>query len=294
MPNIVPINQEEAPTIESTATPEVRAAAEKIGWIPPERFRGDLERFVDADIYIERGETVLPIVKAQNLKLQGKLDGLETEAAATKAALAAAQTKIEEIEERHSVDKQKAVAAAKVEVKAALAVASAAGDHEAMAELTGDLVELSTPEPKPEPKVEPAVEPKAPAYQPNPSMVAWNEANPWFGTDRVKTAVALAVADELREAGETAVDGAFFDLVTIQVEKRLGAPPPRTDKVEGAPNGSGGDARIHAAGSSSYASLPADAKAACDADARKFVGEDKKYKTSAEWQARYAELYFQE
>lgn len=289
---IVPIKKEEPPIIESTATPEVQAAAEKLGWIPASRFRGDPERFVDAELYIERGEIVLPIVKDQNKKLQVKLEGLEAESAQTKAALTAAQTKIDEIEERHSVDKQKAVEAAIVEVKAALAVASAAGDHEAIAELTGDLVELSTVEPepaKPEPKVDPP-----PVYQPDPSMVSWNEANPWFGTDRRKTALALAIADELREAGEQAINGPFFDLVTIEVDKVFGAPAPIPGKVEGALNGSGGDARVSAAGSSSYASLPTEAKAACMADAKKFVGEGKKYKTDAEWQTRFAEIYNQE
>ena len=290
MNDIVPLNQE-PPTIESTATPEQQAAAEAIGWIPPSRFRGDPERFTDADVYIERGETVLPIVKKHNKDLQTKIDGLEADAAETKTALTAALSTIDEIEERHAVDTQKAIENAKEETKAALAAANAAGDHEAVAELTNNLVELNTPEPevKPEPK---AAEP-AP-FTPAPSMVAWNEANPWFGVDRRKTALALAVADELREGGETAVDGAFFDLVGAEVDKVFGAPAPRVDKVEGGANGSGVDTRVRAAGSSSYNAMPAEAKAACMADAKKFVGEGKRYKTEAEWQSRYAELYFQE
>ena len=290
MNEIVRINQEEAPTIESAATPEMQAEAEAMGWIPPSRFRGDIERFVDADTYIERGETVLPIVKAQNAKLQTKLSGVEAEAAETKAALRAAQIKIDEIEERHAVDKQKAIAEAKADVKAALAAASEAGDHEAVAELTSNLVELNRPEEVVKPKAPEA----PPPYRPDPSMVAWNEANPWFGTDRRKTAMALAVADELREKGETAINGPFFDLITAEVNKVFGTSAPIPGKVEGGANGSGGDARVHAAGRTTYNSLPAEAKAACQADAKKFVGEGKRYKTIADWQSRYAELYFQE
>jgi hypothetical protein len=40
--------------------------------------------------------------------------------------------------------------------------------------------------------------------------------------------------------------------------------------------------------------MPSDARAACDADAKRFVGADKRYKTQAEWRTRYAEIYFGE
>ena len=75
--------------------------------------------------------------------------------------------------------------------------------------------------------------------------------------------------------------------------KELGeSAAPRGDKVEGARNGSGDEPR--SGGRKSYAALPADAKVACDAEARRFVGEGKKYKSAADWRARYAEIYFGE
>ena len=80
----------ETPAVESAQPPEVQAQAEKMGWIPPSRFRGDPERFVDADVYIERGETVLPIVKEQNKRLHAEVEGLRAESAKTAAALKAA------------------------------------------------------------------------------------------------------------------------------------------------------------------------------------------------------------
>jgi len=36
--------------VESVQPPEVQARAEELGWIPPSRFHGDPERFVDADV----------------------------------------------------------------------------------------------------------------------------------------------------------------------------------------------------------------------------------------------------
>ena len=280
--------------VESQATPEVQKEAEAMGWIPAARFRGDPERFVDADEYIKRGETVLPIVKEQNKRLHSEVAELRTKSAAQEAALAAATKAIEEIEERHSVETTKAVAAAKAQVKAQLAAASEAGDHEAVAELTERMVDLNTAAEKPAEKKPAAAVVKPDVYAPPPELAAWNERNPWFGTNKRKTALALGIAQELREAGETSVGETFFDKVTAEVNKELGIAEPRGDKVEGGRNGSGDDARQGAKGGKSFASLPADARAACDADAKRFVGEGKKYKTQNEWRNRYAEIYFQE
>lgn len=289
---LVPLSERE-PTLESKATPERQAEAMKLGWISPERFRGDPERYIDAEEYIERGEIVTPIVKARNAELRAKLTGLETESSQTKEALAAALTKIDEIEVRHSVDRQKAVALAKAETKAELAAASAAGDHEGMADLTERMVELNAEEAvevKPVEKV-PA---KPVAFQVPPELAAWNIRNAWFGPDKRKTAMAVVIAGELRDAGETVLGEAFFDLVTVEVERAFGAPAPVPNKVEGARNGTDGDARVGARGGTAYSDLPADAKAVCAADVKRFVGEGKKYKTAEEWQADYARIYFEE
>jgi hypothetical protein len=275
--------------VQSAVAPEVQQAAEKMGWIPPSRFRGDPERFVDADIYIKRGEEVLPIVKEQNKRLHNELDALKVESSKTQAALKAATDAIAQIEERHTVDTQKAVEAARRQVKAQLSAASEAGDHDGVAELTDQLTQLNVVAPVK--AAEPARQEPA-AFVPPPELQEWNAENPWFGTNKRKTALALAVAQELREAGETAVGRPFFEKVAAEVDKELGVQQPRGDKVEGARNG--GDGAPRGSNGKGYASLPADAKQACDAEARRFAGEGKKYKTVNDWRARYAEIYFAE
>lgn len=278
--------------VESTATPEVQAEAEALGWIPPARFKGDPERFIDAEDYIRRGEEVLPIVRQQNKKLKAELEEVRAQAKANADALKAAQDAIEQIEERHSVETQKAVERARDQLKEQLAQASEAGDHEALAELTDRLTKLNAAEkaaPPEEKKAAPAAAP--PKFTPPPELAEWNEENPWFGTDKRKTALALAIAQELREGGESSTGRRFFDKVKATLEADYPAAEPPGGKVEGARNGSSDTpARV---GKKSYASLPADAKAACDADARQFVGPAKRYKTVEEWRARYAELYYE-
>lgn len=275
---------------QSTASAEVQERAEKMGWIPPARFKGDPERFIDADEYIERGETVLPIVKEHNRRLEAELAQVRQDAAATAAALKAAQLAIEQIEERHTVATQKAVENARAQVKAQLAAASEAGDYEGVAELTDQLTQLKTAEAVAKAEPVQAPPPAPAAFVPPPEMVEWNNENPWFGKDKRKTALALGIAQELREAGESATGRRFFDLVKDEMEKTLGAPAVQaTSKVEGARNGFG-SAKGNGKG---YDVLPADAKAACEADTKRFVGPGKRYKSVAEWRTRYAELYFE-
>lgn len=282
----------ETTVLESKAPPEVQKRAEEMGWIPPARFKGDPERFVDAEAYIERGETVLPIVKEQNKRLHAEVAELRASTAAQAAALKAAQDAIEQIEERHTVATQKAVEAARKEVKAQLARASEEGDHAGVAELTDQLTQLNAAEKEAEPIKKNGEERPAP-YVPPRELVEWNADNPWFGKDKRKTALALGIAQELRDGGEKSQGREFFDLVKAEVNKVF-APrdEPRGDKVEGSRNGSEHEAR--SSGKKGYASLPADAKAACDADAKQFVGPTKRYKTVADWRNRYAEIYYEE
>ena len=283
------MSEQNTPLVESAAAAEVQEKAAKMGWIPPERFKGDPERFVDAEEYIERGETVLPIVKEHNKRLQAELDRVKAESAAHASALKAAQDAIEQIEERHSVATQKAVENAKLQVKAQLAAASEAGDHEGVAELTDQLVKLNKTEEVPAPKKPAAPPPQQ--FIPPPDLQEWNEENPWFGTDKRKTALALGIAQELREGGDSSTGRRFFEKVGAELEAMLGGAATPTSKVEGARNGSEGDVRT--GGRKGYSALPADARAACDADAKQFVGPTKRYKTQDEWRKRYAEIYFE-
>lgn len=277
--------------IESAAPPELQAKAEKMGWIPPSRYRGEAERFVDAEEYVARGEQVLPIVRAQNQRLQTELEALKSSQAETQAALARATTALEEIEERHTVATQKAVEKASEDLKTRLAAAHEEGDHAAIAEITGLMIDLKASAEEPlKKKDEPKVVTPPPAAIP-PDLKEWQTANTWFGTDKRKTALALGVAQELRDAGTELTGVAFYEKVREEVEATLSGGKPAESKVEGARGSDSGTSRP--GNRSGYSGLPAEAKAACDAEGKTFVGAGKRYKTLDDWRKRYAELYFQ-
>lgn len=275
--------------IESAADEATQRQAEQDGWIPPARYKGAAEDFVDAEEFIKRGETVLPIVKKKLESVRAELAATAKRAADTEAALDRANKAIDEINERHTVATQRAVETAKREVKAQLEAASAAGDHAAVAELTQQMVDLKDAggEVKTEVKKEtPAV------ITPDPEVVAWNAENPWFGTDVRKTGFLLSIAEDMRQKGDKRKGREFFDAALAEMNEALGATKAASvDRAEGGAR-SGGGSGTGGGGKKGFASLPAEAKAACNAESRQFVGPGKKYKSAADWQAKYAEIYY--
>jgi hypothetical protein len=263
----------------------VEDQAKQLGWTPQDQFRGDPEKWVDAETFVEKGKHIMPILQKNNERLQSELAALRQQQERQQQALATAQTALEDLQEKQTAQTQKAVDEARKELKAQIRIASENGDHEALAELTDQLTLMPT---KAEAK---APEQRAPEQIPlPPDFVAWQNDNKWFGQDVRKTALANAVGAELRQNGSTLIGRPFWDAVSAEVDKVFNPRPdpdrPGDDKVGGARNGAGG------AGGKGYSDLPADAKSACDADIRVKVGEGKRYKTAAEWRAKYAELYF--
>jgi len=100
--------------------------------------------------------------------------------------------------------------------------------------------------------------------------------------------------EEMRSANSPLRGAAFFDAAKAEMESMLGGKSePRGDKVEGARNGGGDEGGAPASRrGQSYANMPADARRACDDDARRFVGATKRFKTEAEWRSNYAQIYF--
>jgi len=284
---------EQQEAIESSAPPEVQAAAEKQGWIPATRYKGPPEKFVDADAYLDNAEKVLPLVKKHLTTALGDVEALKQQNAQLAATLRETQESIEDIKEAFTVDTQKRVEAARKDLKAEIRAARKAGNDDIVDQLTDDLEELDEAERKAreeapkEKRVEKPVEP--PAI--DPATQAWINDHPWFGSDKRKTAIYMGFVQARRADGDRTTGQAFFDKALEDMETELeGAKP--ASKVEGGKGGSGGNSG--GGKRQDYASMPAEAKQACDAEARQFVGPNKRYKTNEEWQKQYAKIYYRD
>jgi hypothetical protein len=68
----------EEQTQEEIQQQEVETRAKSMGWIPKEEFKGDESNWRPANEFVERAETLLPIVKATSKKFEDKANALET------------------------------------------------------------------------------------------------------------------------------------------------------------------------------------------------------------------------
>ena len=275
------------------ATVETRAYA--MGWRPLDQFRGDPERWVDAETFLRKGEEVMPILKANNHRLETQLEETRRQLAETRTQLESVTSNMGEFLETQKEILKEKLTRQRSEILAQMKVARDDGDVAAEADLQEQLDEVreqrKTLDTKPAKQEKPAPAPTQPADP--PELRAWRERNPWFGgssrEDSRKTALAMQIGKEAAERG--LVGTAFLEYIDQELESLSPSSPP-TDKTEsGRPSGRSSSSSASTKG---YKDLPADAKAACDADSKRFVGPNKMFKDTAAWQKHYADLYFQE
>lgn len=285
----------EVSPLESKATPEQQAEASVMGWTPPKYYKGDPAQFIDADKFIERGQTVLPFLQKNNEKQRQELNKLYGAMQERDAKLKELEERLEETDLAHSVERQRAVEQARAEVRAEMAEALKDGDHARIAELTDRAGELRDEARDLAGEIAEARKPAAtPARQLDPMEAQfnhWVSVNPWFVQGG--TAVQQAFAAEIMEL-KAEQPGLFGQVLLNEASRRLhsktAAPAARREtKVS---NGASGGQGNGGGDRSGYEALPAEAKKACDDDAKRFVGKGKKYETAAAWRKTYAERYF--
>lgn len=265
--------------------------AREMGWVPQEEWRGEAEKWVDAQTFIQRGEHVIPILRKTNKELREQQLAMRGEVQGLKEALRAANTAIETLQASHEQDTKEQVAAARAALKEELQSALAEGDHATAADITEKMTQLNTAEresreEKPEKgNSAPAIDPRLKA-----EVEDWYKQRPEYSTDRRRAALMNAIAVELKQSGNTKMGAAFLDDCQKEVEETLagGARRGGDSKVE---SGRGGGNRVPSGGKT-YSDLPADAKAVCDRQAQRLVGPNRAHKTLESWRSAYATKYF--
>lgn len=270
------------------ATEEQIKEAKPLGWAPREQWRGPPEHWVDADVFLEKGRTVLPILKQNNDRLTQTVSSQQTEIDRLKNLVEAGQASMEEFKKFHGEELKRQVDKTKRELRVGIEAARKDGDTETVVELQEKLDDLteSTRTLKPEPE-KPNVAPSPAPNQPHPDFTAWQAENSWYGQDPVKTSLMNGVAFKLRKEGSELTGRAFFEAVAGEVEQTLNPPGRGPSKVEsGGVNGGGAGG-----GSSKFDSLPNEARAYARSVAKKYAGEGKMFKTEQAWLDFYAEQY---
>ncbi len=269
--------------------------ASKIGWVPKEHFKGDPERWVDAETFLERGKEVMPILKANNERMTGELNQTRAELARTQEILKASQEAIEELKSFNTETARQIAEKSRIDLLAELKTAKDEGNIEAQATIEDQLDEVKdvikeakkAKEAKPDLKGGNGAAPTAEQTRQATEANSWIKDNaPWFGQDRRKTALLMAITDEFRAKGRA--NG--YDLYNDALKEldQMYATKPAADRVEGSRGGATGSRGSGKA----YSDLPSDAKEACERQGKRLVGEGRAFKTVGDWQKHYAELYF--
>lgn len=252
---------------EPEVSAEVIAKAEKMGWTPKDQFRGDPAKWRPADEFVERGENMLPLVKAQ-VKRQ------EREIAELRAGM-------KELGEYHSKTEQRAYEKALNELRQQRAEAIAKGDGAAFDKVDSAIETLKEDiRGKTTKQADSGVD---------PAFEEWLGRNAWANDPKLQ-AYGSAVAEELRANGEKATGTDLLDLVTKQIKKDF---PEKFEnpRRNAAPSVEGG-AGPRKSGGKSYADLPAEARAACERMAKNAYSDNPK--GMAEFKANYTKTFFEE
>lgn len=260
------------------------AEAKSLGWKDPSEWKGNPPKngFVKASEYVERGKTVVPIIRSQNAKLEKELaesrkalEDYKSETSKTVANMSR-MTKV-------ALDRQRAQLEDKF--SAAIDAATEVGDKDAVRQLRKDEREElkkfdeAADEAKP---VEKEKEKDAKGKDEMPKEVseaigAWISDNTWYSTDAEMQALANLHHGKLlkEKPGLTLVENLeeTRKYVAKRFPEKFGSAdndegeedqPSRGSRVEGGSRVAGGG------GGSKFSKLPADAKAQAD----KFIKDD--------------------
>lgn len=266
----------------------VESEAREQGWLPKDEFKGDPDKWVSADEFVERGRHVMPLLRKNNERLMGQISQITSKVSQLEAQLEAARGDLEAFEEFHNEELTRRVEETRASILAKLKVAKENQDTETEVQLTDDLIRLNSAEKSAESgeKVEKTANghDKAPDNTQTPEYLAWKAANEWFEVDQERTFEAMEAANrmlfEMRTGKLKEVKGAAF---FRELDKRLSSGRSVNGRVEGSRGGSTGERRT----GRTYSDLPAEAKAVCDKYAEKFVRKGGKFETVEAYRKHY-------
>lgn len=274
---------------------EVEREARNLGWLPENEFKGNKKLWVDAEEFLDKGKHLMPVLIANNKKLNRELLRRDSEIDTLKKRVDDSAKAVEDLTKKYIESGKKERAQMRAELLEEIKSARKDDDldrEESARDKLEELRRTENAEPKPQDKPAPK-DKKDDKAQPHPDFLDWADENSdWYGKDRKRTAAINKIAEALAAENSGLEGREFLDeckrLLEEQESEESNKSTPNTrpsNKVEGRGNGSGNRTK-------GYADLPADAKRACMDFADAVVGPDKKYKTLADFQKYYATEYF--
>jgi len=242
----------EVKEVEQEGPSEAEVSARKQGWTPKEEFKGDPEKWVDADTFVERGKEINSILRKNNARLEEKLEKMSTT--------------VEKFKDYYANIEKRAYEKAKADLEKKALEAVEEGDVEAYSEIKKQQEELE----------EPVIETQAPDA--NPVFDEWVSENKWYLDDKELHVMADGYGQLFSEQGYSGK--ALFEEVKKQVMKRA---PEKFGKKSGSPSVEAGGPAPKSGGRT-FADLPKDAQQACNDFVKAGLMTQKEYLKNYEWE----------
>lgn len=264
--------------------------AKTLGWVPQDQWKGDPDKWVDAEAFVKKGETVVPMLVRDKRMLAEQVRTLREE----QEQLKKDAVKFREMVERQSTQEKQALEAQIRELQAAKAQAVTNGEGDVVVEIDDKIDKLKE---KRQELNEPPKKDDAPSV--HPDFKYFQEAHPWYGKDPQLTRAAdgiayIVSAENPGIQGKELYDAISERLPNLEIYKarfpdKVRKPINRVeDNSDTAPSDTGTSRR----GSRDYNSLPAEAKKECERYIKNGWISDKQYKSEKDKREAYAKLYY--
>lgn len=235
--------------------------AKSMGWVEEEKFRGDKNRWVDADKFVERGLNDLPVLRERLRSQSKKINDMELDITSFKSY------------HEETLAREYNRAAKELEDKQLATVEE--GDTEEYKRIQAQRHQLALDRSRSRPVESQTVD--------NPLFKDWKDKSDWYQKKDGMTAYAEMEADKIAaDHPEYARKQEFLDELDKRVKKEFPEyfENPRRNNANTVESG-GRQSRSR--GGNTYNDLPADAKAACDKFVRRGQITREQYLKTYEW-----------
>lgn len=251
---------------EQTSAPEVdheiESEARESGWVPQDQYKGDPNKWVSAEEFVERGRSINPILRKNNERLRAEL-------ASDRAELKKLKLTIDEFKTEFATMKENAYKRAINDLKAQRREALKDGDFEGADAIDEQIDQYKADVQAVKPSVKQAPEPEP--QQLSETFKEWQSENKWFNENKEPElfdsaeGYAIRLRNKIRKGEiDPLSEGEFLENVSNYIKKRYPEKFENPRRKEGSSVGGSGSRGETSGGKKSYSALPPEAKRACD------------------------------
>lgn len=204
---------------EPTEAETIEARARQMGWHPLSEYRGPSGKWVDAATFVERGETILPIMRANNRRMEEQLERQGGELTELRRTVADQTQVLGEMRDLAKRANEQGYQRARRELIEQRDAAVAAGDTTVFKQVDEQITELETS------RAEAVRVPEKVTETPVPTAVpveiqAFADSNPWWNKDAFLSRQMIAEHEKVitRHPGATLAQQLDLALTNLKRE----------------------------------------------------------------------------